>query len=77
MTNHPPAKKRKMSKADPAQAMSAAFLYHLNESEEKLFAREEQLLQMQREWEKEAELQHRQTSVGNDQGDAGNATGCC
>ncbi|XP_058630136.1 uncharacterized protein LOC131539519 [Onychostoma macrolepis] len=56
MTSHPPAKKRKMSKA-----MSAAFLNHLNESEEKFFAREEQLLQMQREWEKEAELQHRQT----------------
>lgn len=61
MTSHQPAKKRKMSKADHAQAMSAAFLYHLNESEEKFFAREEQLLQMQREWEKEAELQQRQT----------------
>ncbi|ROL49312.1 hypothetical protein DPX16_15638 [Anabarilius grahami] len=57
MTSHQPAKKRKMSKADHAQAMSAAFLNHLNESEEKFFARENQLLQMQREWEKEAELQ--------------------
>ncbi len=48
-----------MSKADHAQAMSAAFLNHLNESEEQFFAREEQLLQTQRE--KEAELQHTQT----------------
>ncbi len=56
-----PCEKRKITKADHAQAMSAAFLNHLNESEEKLFAREEQLLRMQREWEKEAELQHRQT----------------
>lgn len=31
-------------KADHVQAMSAAFLNNLNESEEKLFAREEQLL---------------------------------
>jgi len=59
MTSHPPAKKIQMSKADHAQAMSAVFLNHLNKSEEKLFAREEQLLRMQREWEKEAELQHR------------------
>ncbi len=73
MTSHPPAEK-KMSKADHAQAMSAAFLNHLNESEEQFFAREDQLLQTQRE--KEAELQHT-NSVGNDQGDAGNATGGC
>ncbi|KAI7800552.1 uncharacterized protein LOC130564433 [Triplophysa rosa] len=60
-TSTPPRKKRRMSKADHVQAMNTALLKHLNESEEKFFAREEQLLQMQREWEKEAELRQRET----------------
>jgi len=45
----------KKEKENCVQAMSAAFLNLLNESEKKLFTREEQ---MQREWENEAELQH-------------------
>ncbi len=76
MTSHPPAKKRKMSKADHAQAMSAAFLNHLRVRGKVICQRGATAANA--EGVGEGSRTSAQTnSVGNDQGDAGNATGGC